>query len=299
MVTGPGAPEIALDEVLQSGDNCIPQAFAEGLESLSETILQAARHEECWLERIRAGLIALLGFLEEEPQWAGLLILEAPLAGAAALQCNKRVQQALGEVLNGARAEVIVGCELMPSPALIAELLVGGVHSVIRSRMLKGQGSALVGLAPSLMTFIVEPYLGRGAAKADLAGKPAPASEMLSRAEMVPIRPIPLTMLALRLIASEPHLSDREIATTVGINDAKGNELKFLRRLEQRGLIENAGPDKRRGERNAWLSDLGERRGERNAWLLTPYGRRVLELIAPSFTVGTPLARDRRTREAA
>jgi len=241
----------------------------------------------------------LLGFLEEEPQWAGLLILEAPLAGVAVLECTKCVQEALEEVLNEARAEVIVGSVLMPAPALLAELLVGGVHSVIRSRMLKGQGRALVELAPSLMSFIVEPYLGRGAAKADLARKPTTVGETFSRAEVVPIRPIPGTMLALRLIVSTPYLSDREIATTVGISTAKGNDLKFLRRFEQRGLIESAAHRERRGEPNAWLSDLGNGRGEPNAWLLTPYGRRVLELIAPTFTAAAPLTSSHRTREAA
>jgi len=299
VVARPGAPGDALDEAFKRGADCIPQAFDKGLARLSAAVLQAARREELWLERIRAGLVALLGFLEDEPQWAGLLILEAPLAGAAVLECGKRVQEALGEVLNQARAEVIVGCELMPAPALLAELLVGGVHSVIRSRMLKGQGRALVELAPSLMTFIVEPYLGRGAAKADLAGKPAPASETLPRAKVLPIRPLPRTIQALHLIASEPYLSDREIGTTVGISTAKGNDLKFLRPFEQRGLIENAGLRKPRDEQNAWLSELGKRRGEPNAWLLTPHGRRVLELIAPSSTAAAPATNGHRTREAA
>jgi len=285
VVARPGAPEIALDEVFQSGEDRIPHAFTEGLERLSEAVLQADRQEESWLERIRAGLVALLGFLDEEPRWASLLILEAPLAGVAVLQCRKRVQEALGEVLSQARAELIVGSVLMPAPALIAELLVGGVHSVIRSRMLKGQGGALVALAPSLMSFIVEPYLGRGAVKADLAGKPAPIGETLPRAEVVPIRPLPRTIQALGLIASVPYLSDREIATAVGINATKGNDLKFIRPLEQRGLIENASHAKLRGQPNAWL--------------LTSYGRRVLELIAPGFTAAAPLTSSHRTREAA
>jgi len=299
VVARPSAPEIALDEVLQSGEDRIPQAFKDGLDRLSGAVLEAARREELWLERIRAGLVALLGFLDEEPQWAGLLILEAPMAGVAVLECTKRVQEALEEVLNQARAEVVVGPELMPSPALIAELLVGGVHSVIRSRMLKGQGRALVELAPSLMRFIVEPYLGRGAANADLAGKPAPVGDAFSRPDVVPIRPAPRTIQALRLIASVPYLSDREIATTVGIGTVKGNHLKFFRRFEQRGLIENAAHRERRGETDAWLSGFGKGRSEPNAWLLTPYGRRVLELNGHTFTASAPLRRSHRTRETA
>jgi hypothetical protein len=149
------------------------------------------------------------------------------------------------------------------------------------------------------MRFIVEPYLGRGAAKADLAGKPESVGEPLARPDVVPIRPAPRTIQALRLIASVPYMSDRDIATTVGISTAKGNDLKFLRRFEQRGLIENAGHSERRDEPNDWLSDLGKGRAEPNAWLLTPYGRRVLELNGHSFTASPPLTSSHRTREAA
>jgi DNA-binding MarR family transcriptional regulator len=136
--------------------------------------------------------------------------------------------------------------------------------------MLKGDGRGLVELAPSLMSFILVPYLGRGAAKADLAGEPALPAQAPPRAEVVPIRPHPRTMLALRLIAQAPGLSNREIAIALGIKPGdKGHTSRLLKPLEQRGLIENA--------------SVVKAPGEQNAWLLTPYGHRVLELITDSF----------------
>jgi hypothetical protein len=122
-------------------------------------------------------------------------------------------------------------------------------------------------LAPALMSFIVVPYLGRGAAKADLAGNPAVDSG--SRAVVVPIRPHPRTMLALHVIVSTPRLSDRELAAAVGISPEGGFRSELLRPLKQRGLIENASP--------------GRAPREPNAWLLTLYGHRVLEVIADTF----------------
>jgi hypothetical protein len=135
--------------------------------------------------------------------------------------------------------------------------------------MLKGEDSPLVALAPSLMSFIVEPYLGQGAANADLAKNPGAVRAPLE-AKVVPIRAHPRIMLALRVIASAPGSSSREIEIAVSAKDTRGKDTSdVLKRLRQRGLIENA--------------RVGRVVRESNAWLLTPYGRRVLEVITDSF----------------
>jgi hypothetical protein len=209
--------------------------------------------------------VGVLEFLDAEPRWGRSLILELDDGGVA--ECARRVHRALGEVLREGRGEVIVGADLAPPTELIAELVTLAVFSIIRARMLKGQRRPLVELAPALMRFIVTPYLGRGAAKADLAGEPEVESG--SRAVVVPIRPHPRTMLALRVIAATPRLSDCEVAAAVGINPDGGYRSELVRPLVQRGLIENASP--------------GGPPREPNAWLMTPYGLRVLEVIADSF----------------
>ncbi len=238
----------------------------EGLERLSRAVSEAGRREESWLERIHAGLLAVLAFLDGQPQWASL-ILEWPLQDVAAIECTRRVHRALREVLDEGRGEVIVGTDLSPPTALIAELALTGVMSLIRAQMLKDEGTELVELAPQLMASIVVPYLGRGAARADLASSPtAHADSTRSRAQVVPIRPHPRIMLALRTIASASGLTNHEIAIAVGITDEGGGHTsRLLRPLEQRGLIENA--------------KLRRVPHEPNGWLLTPYGHRVLGLI--------------------
>jgi hypothetical protein len=212
-------------------------------------------------------LVGVLEFLDAEPRWARSLILDRPLDDGALVECVRRVHQALGEVLREGRGEVIVGADLAPPTELIAELVTLAVFSIIRAQMLRAPRRRLVELAPVLMTFIVTPYLGHGAAKADLAGNPEAESE--SRAVVVPIRPHPRTMLALHVIVSTPRLSDCEVAAAVGINPEGGFRSELLRPLRQRGLIENASP--------------GGPPREPNAWLMTPYGHRVLEVMADSF----------------
>jgi len=249
--------------------------FEEGLERLSRVVLDAAGGGECWLERIGAGVVALLGFLDDEPSWGGVLVLEQPYGlpfeGALAGECVRRVHGALGVVLEEGRGEVIVGADINPSTALIAELVTLGGLSLIRASMLRRPNTPLVDLAPLLMSSIVVPYLGPGAVKADLRGcvdrAAAAVSEVPARAAVVPIRPQPHSLLALNVLASAPFSSNPELAAAVGMDSKQVS--KALRLFEQRGLVENA------------CSGLAPR--EPNAWLLTLYGHRILELITDSF----------------
>lgn len=260
----------ALDEVFESAEDCILAAFSEGLDRLSARVVDAACDKEAWLERIEAGLLALLEFLDAEPHWAHLLILEQPLEGTAAFRCAERLHEALADVFELARQELIVGAELAPPAGLLAELLSCAVYSVIRRCILAGTGEALASLAPSLMTHIIEPYLARGAEKADSATSPASAQEGPVEAKVIPIRPHPRVMAALHAINSVPRSSSREVAIAVGLGDKDRRRTSdLLGRLQQRGLIENA--NQRRAGR------------ERCLWLMTPYGRRVLELITASL----------------
>lgn len=275
LVTRTAVSGDAFNRVFESADDCILAAFKKGVERLSLAAVEAARREDRWLARIRAGLVALLGFLDDEPQWARLLIIEQSLDGVALLECAQRLEDVLSEVLQEAREELIIGAELAPPAALIAELSAIAVHSVIRRKMLTGSADKLVDLAPSLMTHIAAPYLERGAARADLIGGAAGASAAPVEAKVIPIRPHPRVMAALRSIASAPGSSSREVAIAVGLGAKDRRQTSnLLRRLEQRGLIETANP--------------GRARHEHSSWLLTPYGHRVFGIIADSFAAMRP-----------
>jgi hypothetical protein len=267
VVTRAGLPEHAFNEASESSEDCILAAFAEGLQRLSETVAEASEREGRWLERLRTGLDALLGFLDDEPQRAALLVLRAPFVGAAAPECNQRLHGVLVKLLNEGRGKEIAGEGLLSPPVLMAELIAGGVFSAIRARMLAQDGCALVELSPSLMAFMLAPYLGPAATRVELAGSSA-ASEASRPAHLPLPLPIPVTYrttLVLRAIASTPLSSNREIARAAGLTD-EGQTSHLLRRLQRRGLIEHVTPHG------------GSRR--KKAWLLTPCGRRVVELLS-------------------
>jgi DNA-binding HxlR family transcriptional regulator len=249
-------------------------AFADSLERLSHRVTEASAREERWLERLHAGLEALLGFLDDETQSASVLVLQAPMVGSAALSCSRRLHGVLVKLLNEGRGREIAGEGLMPSPALMAELIAGGVFSLIRVRMLERRERPLIELAPSLLAFILAPYLGQAAARVELAGSSG-AGELSPRAAELPLPlPIPVThrtTLVLRAISCTPLSSNREIARAAGLTD-EGQTSHLLRRLERRGLIEHVTPHS------------GSRR--KKAWLLTPCGRRVIELLSIGGAAG-------------
>ena len=83
VVTRAGVSQRAFYEVFESAEECFSAAFEEGLARLSEAVEQAAAREQRWLDRVRAGLVALLGFLDDEPGWGRVLLFEAPLDSAA------------------------------------------------------------------------------------------------------------------------------------------------------------------------------------------------------------------------
>ena len=237
---------------------------------------QATEPETRWLDRVRAGLVALLEFLDDEPGWGRLLVPAAPVDGVVAERCEQRVVGVLRGLLHDGCSQAIP--EAATGSQLTRELVAGGIFSVIRTRMRGAGGEALVELAPSLVSFIARPDLGHAAASAVLARRCAAAGELTSQAdESSPVPPVSVgyrTSLVLRAIARAPRSSNREIAAAAGLGD-QGQTSHLLRRLAQRGLIEKVAPCS------------GSRR--ENAWLLTPCGRSVIELL--SFGgAGAPVA---------
>jgi hypothetical protein len=238
------------------------RAFEAGHERLSEAVHRATARERSWLSRLRAGLVAFLGFFDDEPGWGRVLACEAPVAQEAlALHCRERVLDVLRGLV-GDRGPRALG-ELSPDSRFTRDLIAGGVFAVVRGCVLEDEESGagrLVELAPSLMAFIVGPYLGQAAASAELAGTCAPFGEEPGAGgrKLYATR---RTRLVLHAIASAPRSSNREVASAAGLVD-EGQASKLLRRLAERGLVENVG--------------TGQGGGRCNAWLLTARGERAL-----------------------
>jgi hypothetical protein len=243
------------------------EAFERALEGLCRAVDDAVGGQDDWLCRVRTGLVAFLGFLDDE-RGVALLLFGGParLDAVAQVRCERRVLGVLTGLLASGREGLAdsADCELVASWALIDELAAGGAYAVIRTRLCGGGPGSLVELAPDLLAFMTLPYLGQGQVAGRFMGQaPVPSLDPLRVA--LPIRVTHRTTLVLRAIANRPCARNLDIAQEAGPID-EGQLSKLLARLAARGLIEN-------------LSRGGAQRTKPSAWRLTSEGERALRLI--------------------
>jgi AcrR family transcriptional regulator len=280
VVTRAGVSRRTFYEIFHDCEDCLLATLQDTVARATAPVLSAYEAERGgWRERIRAGLVALLAFFDEQPSAARLLVVEWPAAGPRALERRRRLLARLASAIEEGQSARRPGGAAVGS-ALMAEGIVGGVASVLHARLLdsrssesrgavpaRGRGDLrMVELANPLMAMIVQPYLGSAAARkefdralpamdAERDGS-APASEdaLIGLNMRLTYR----TMRVINAVAAHPGGSNRVIARAADIGD-QGQISKLLMRLRKLGLVENrAVPVK--GEPNAWfLSANGER----------------------------------------
>jgi AcrR family transcriptional regulator/DNA-binding MarR family transcriptional regulator len=281
-------------DVFTDREDCFLAIFEDAVERASELVRDAYERETGdWQARVRAGLVALLGFLDEEPAVASLLVIDALRAGPRALQRRAEILRCAGVVLD-------VGGSRSKSAGELSELtgegVVGAVFSVIHTRLLAKRPGSLLELSSPLMGMIVLPYRGAAAARRELVRR-APASvrvpgarersrgrsSMSSSSSVLagdPLAGLPMrltyrTLRVLTVVGDSPGVSNREVGEAAEVGD-QGQMSKLLARLERLGLICNSG--------------RGQSHGEPNAWRLTTLGEQVRSAI-PTATASTHSAR--------
>jgi AcrR family transcriptional regulator len=273
VVTRSGVSRRTFYELFEDRDRCLLVAFDHAVERAAAAVLPiyaaaAENHEGAWEVQIRAGLGALLAFLDEEPELGGLLVVDALAAEQRVLERRARVVRALVDAVHrGAR-----GATGARTARIVAEGAVGAVLAVIHARLLDPGPRLLSGLLNPLMGIVVLPYLGPAAAARELA-RPRPRVRRRAATPADPLRGLEMrltyrtvrVLLAIsELSAQGCHPSGRQVADASGISD-QGQMSKLLARLHHLGLIRN---------------DAAARgKGEPNAWTLTPKGRDVEHAI--------------------
>jgi AcrR family transcriptional regulator/DNA-binding MarR family transcriptional regulator len=283
VVTRAGLSRRTFYELFEDREDCFLAAFEHAVARAAAVVVPAYRGQDTWRERVRVGLAALLGFLDEEPELGALMVVDALGGGPGALRRRTGVLDSLIEAVDEGRAGARVGEELQP---LTAEGVVGAVFSVIHARVLERGSGVVTGsarpaqaarrksspplteLVNLLMSMIVMPYLGAAAARRELH-RPAVKYRSAPRPRRDPLRDLDMrltyrTVRVLMAIAANAGASNRQVAGHAGVQD-QGQMSKLLARLEHLGLVENTG--------------RGQARGEANAWMLTPKGREVERAI--------------------
>ncbi len=278
-------------ELFDDREDCFLAAFDQAVERGARRVVPAFRSQGVWCERVRAGLGALLEYLDEEPGMCALCVVDALGAGPVALQRRALVVRALIDAVHEGRREARAGTK---PTRLTAEGVVGAVLAVLHARLTggdaRGNGASprvggaqpMAGLLGPLMGMIVLPYLGQAAAARETS-RPGPRRKRAVAPPGDPLRELDmrLTYRTVRVLLAIAELggrdsagggrstggpgpSNRRVSEAAGVAD-QGQISKLLARLEHLGLIENAG--------------TGVARGEPNVWSLTPKGQEIAQTI--------------------
>lgn len=257
-------------EVFEDLEDCFLAAFAQAVTYASERVLPAYRASGTWRERIRAALLALLCFLDEEPLIGRMLIVESLAAGPRSLERRRGVLAWIIAAVDAGHKETKTVSSA--SPPLMAEGVVGAVSAVLHRRLTEDQqGPPLLELLNPLMSMVAMPYLGSAAARRELtrtvptADSHQPEDTLLSDPfKDAGMRLTYRTVRVLMAIAEQPQCSNRAIGKAAGVPD-QGQISKLLGRLQRIGLVSNTG--------------LGPGQGAPNAWSLTSKGQQVAHNI--------------------
>jgi AcrR family transcriptional regulator len=241
-------------EIFDSREDCLLAAIDQSVERVSETVRSACvARRRFWIDWMRAALLSLLRFCDEEPELARLCVVDSAAAGPEVLARRKELLRQLAGLVDEGRAAA-----RKEPPPLAAEGVVGGVLSVIHRRLVVADEALFVEMLGPLMSFVVLPYRGSGVAHRELH-RPLPvdvgakngSASVTARGKGLDMRLTHRTMRVLGVIAAEPGLSNVRVSERAGVTD-QGQISKLLSRLAALQLIENTGPGQRNGVANAW-----------------------------------------------
>jgi AcrR family transcriptional regulator len=267
-------------DLFDDREDCLLAVFEDAVGLVRREVLTAVGTPALdWRARVRAGLWAILSFLDREPVLARVCIVQTLRSGTRPLERREEVLAELAGALDQGRDASARGGAC---PPLTSEGLVGAVSTILYGRLLHGSPEPLTGLFGELMEMIVLPYLGPAAARREHA-RATPATVSApgvsgTRAGILvgdgrdrrdPLAELPMrltyrTARALEAVADAPGVSNRAVGEHAGISD-QGQISRLLSRLQRLGLVANGGE--------------GHTRGEANAWTLTQTGSRVVRSI--------------------
>ena len=137
-------------------------ACEEAFGRLLERVAIAVSEQPTFAGQAAAGLQVLLEFVANEPAFARMCLVEALAAGPEATGQRTKMLVAFATFVD---AQAHATLDDPPGP-LTAELVIGGIHQVIYTRVRSGDTERLPELGPELLYLSLLPYLGHEAAAA-------------------------------------------------------------------------------------------------------------------------------------
>lgn len=254
-------------DLFEDREDCFLAVFDQAVEQIEALVSESYARESNWRDGMRAGVLAMLRFMDDEPGLARICIVEALGAGPRVMKRRTEVLAELRAVVDEGRSGAGARVTRAPeeAPEVTAEGVIGAVFAVLHSRLLAHSREPFAALLGPLMSMIVLPYLGARAASSELARKPPSLPKRKKptrRAVKDPLEGLDMrltyrTVRVLTFIGEHPGANNREIAEGSGIAD-QGQISKLLTRLERLQLVHNIGEGQVMGSSNEWyLTDRG------------------------------------------
>ena len=296
-------------ELFENGEDCFLAAFEAAVARAAETVLPAYREQARWHERVRAGLEAMLRFLDAETDLGYLCVVGALGGSGRALERRGAVVRMMVGAVHAGRIESRAA---RPPERVVAEGLVGAVLAVIHARLVAqtmrpagsravegpavgsravGDSAAgsvaasphapggarstrpLLGLLNQLMGMIVLPYLGRAVSEREQR-HPVPRA----RRPPVPRSVDPLPELDMRLTYRTVRVLSA-IEALDGLGSLPSNrQVASVAGISDQGQISKL---LARLQGLGLVSNTGgdHTKGEPNAWALTSLGHDVTRTL--------------------
>lgn len=166
-----GVSRATFYENFANREDCLLACFEEAAAELRRRIVAAAAEVEGWPEQVRAALEAGLGFAASEPALARTCLVEVMTAGPRAMEAYEEALRSFAPLLLAGREVDGASAEL---PETLEDSIVGGVVWMVHQRLLRGEVDAIPGLLPTMLAFVLGPYLGEERA-AEFAARAAAA----------------------------------------------------------------------------------------------------------------------------
>ncbi len=146
--------------------HCVPAAFDELECLLSQRVREAVRGVGRWEDRVRAALMSLLGFAEENPRLAQFMLPTGARESLTSDRCE-RLRSRLADALEQGRP---VQPADVPAAAFGANAVIAAAAAILHAKLSEAPLPSLRELAGPLAAMIVLPYLGADGARAALVG---------------------------------------------------------------------------------------------------------------------------------
>jgi AcrR family transcriptional regulator len=273
-------------EVFPSFEECFLAVLDRGMETMAAVMLGAlaGEDEQDWLDRMLATEAAVLTFLDGEPEFARVLLVDALGAGSWALERRQDNVGVLRDLIVEQFKDTPLGGDFPPMAAagVMASLL-----GIMHEHLLHREAAPLISLLGPLMGVIMTPYLSRREVareirrgeefaekiQAERASQKSPFPSSGKDGKRIVEVPALLHRVraerarsCVRYLAEQAECShcpsNREIATGIGI-ESDGQISKLLARLDSAGIV----------------SKVSHGPGRPNAWQLTPYGQNVVTAL--------------------